>query len=53
MSKLVEEIRKHLLQMAPHQQERKTAKLLKEAADLIEQQDEKLDRLAENLNEGF
>lgn len=47
--KLVEDIKKHVLQMAPHQQERHTAVLLRESAVCIEQLESELDAIHENF----
>lgn len=51
--KLVTDIRAHLVQMAPHQAKRRTADLLKQAADCIEQLEGELNRVHENLHPGF
>lgn len=47
--KIVADIRAHLVQMAPHQAKRRTAVLLKEAADCITQLEKKLDAIHENF----
>lgn len=47
--KLVEDILKQLAQMAPHQKQRATAKLLKEAVDCIEQLEKELDEICVNF----
>lgn len=47
--KLVVSIKKHVLQMAPHQQKRHTAVLLRESIVCIEQLENELDAIHENF----
>lgn len=50
-NKLVNDIKDQLAQMAPHQKERKTATLLKEAVDCIEWLEQAHDALCDELRD--